>query len=80
MGHRVRELDEIKAQIAKTEAELQRRLDAQQASIDLQLKLFIAEADGLGFFRSVDSVEQSTNPYEGGTSTSPNDPLYPSSN
>ena len=57
MRHRVRELDEIKAKLAETEAKLQRRLDSQQESIDLQLKLFLHEADGLGLFRPEDSLD-----------------------
>lgn len=55
MRHRVRELDAIKAKVAETEAGLQKRLDAQQESIDLQMKLFLHEADGLGFFPSEDT-------------------------
>lgn len=50
MQHRVRELDEIKAKIDETEAKLQRRLDSQQEVVELQLKLTLAEANGLGFF------------------------------
>lgn len=41
----------------ETEANLQGRLDSQQESIDLQLKLFLHEADGLGLFRPEDSLD-----------------------
>ena len=58
MRDRVRELDAIKAKVAETEAKLQRRLDSQQESIDLQLKLFLQEADGIGFFRASDAFER----------------------
>lgn len=50
MQHRVRELDEIKAKIAQTEANLQKRLESQAESVDLQLKLMLREADGHAFF------------------------------
>lgn len=58
MQHRVRELDEIKAQVAETEAKLQRRLDSQQEVVDLQLKLTLAEANGLGFFNEEGPVSR----------------------
>lgn len=54
MRHRVRELDDIKAKIAESEAKLQKRLDSQQESVDLQLKIMLREADGHGFFRPED--------------------------
>jgi uncharacterized protein (TIGR03067 family) len=41
------------------EAKLQKRLDSQPESIDLQLKLFLLEADGAGFFRTPGSIESS---------------------
>ncbi len=55
MRHRVRELDEIKAKVAESEARLQKRLDSQQESVDLQLKIMLREADGAGFFRAEDA-------------------------
>lgn len=54
MRHRVRELDDIKAKIAESEAKLQKRLDSQEESVDLQLKIMLREADGHGFFRRED--------------------------
>lgn len=50
MQYRVRELDDIKAKIKETEANLQKRLDAKEESIDLQVKLMLQEADGLSVF------------------------------
>ena len=50
MQHRVRELDDIKAKVAVTEAKLQRRLDSQEEAIDLQLKVLLREAAGEAFF------------------------------
>jgi hypothetical protein len=50
MQHRVRELDEIKAKVAEMEAKLDKRLRSQQEAVDLQLSIFLREADGLGFF------------------------------
>jgi hypothetical protein len=50
MQYRVRELDEIKAKVAETESKLQKRLDNQHSSVDLQVKILLQEADGLGFF------------------------------
>lgn len=86
MRHRVRELDDIKARLAETEAKLQRRLDSQQESVDLQLKLFLAEADGLGFFSSEASLKRSadwpmfhsTQPVPRPTGVSPLKPTNPS--
>ena len=54
LRHRVRELDDIKAKIAESEAKLQKRLDSQEESVDLQLKIMLREADGHGFFRRED--------------------------
>ena len=56
--HRVRELDEIKAKVAETEALLQKRLDTQQESVELQLKIMLREADGFGFFHNEDARSQ----------------------
>jgi hypothetical protein len=50
MQHRVRELDEIKAKVVEMEAKLDKRLRSQQEAVDLQLSIFLREADGLGFF------------------------------
>lgn len=55
MRHRVRELDDIKAKIAESEAKLQKRLESQQESVDLQLKIMLREANGQGFFRPEDA-------------------------
>ena len=54
MRHRVHELDEIKAKVKETEAKLQKRLASQQEAVDLQLKIMLHEADGLGFFHKND--------------------------
>ena len=59
MQHRVRELDEIKAKVAESEAKLQNRLDSQQESVDLQLKLMLREVDGDGFFLKDDVASHS---------------------
>ncbi len=59
MRHRVRELDDIKAKIAESEAKLQKRLDSQEESVDLQLKIMLREADGHGFFRREDVQSES---------------------
>jgi hypothetical protein len=59
MQHRVRELDQIKASIAESEAKLQKRLDSQQESVDLQLKLMLREVEGDGFFRKGDAASHS---------------------
>ena len=50
MIYRVRELDEIKAKVAESEAKLQKRLASQQESVELQLKIMLREAEGQGFF------------------------------
>ncbi len=50
MQKRVQELDVIKAKVAETEAKLQKRLDSQKESIELQLQIMVREADGLGYF------------------------------
>ena len=55
MQVRVKELDEIKAKVAETEAKLQKRLDIQKEAIDLQMQIMIREADGLGFFPTTNS-------------------------
>jgi len=55
MQVRVKELDEIKAKVAETEAKLQKRLDIQKEAIDLQMQIMIREADGLGFFATTNS-------------------------
>lgn len=55
MQLRVKELDEIKARVERMEAKLQKRLDSREEAVDLQLKLFLRDAEGLGFFRSEDS-------------------------
>lgn len=85
MRRRVQELDDIKARLAKTEAQLQKRLDSQQESIDLQLKLFLSEADGLGFFSSEDALDESaalrtikvTQPVPGTPGGNPSKPANP---
>ena len=51
MQIRVSELDEIKAKVAETEASLKRRLADQDEAIELQMKLILRQADGLGFFQ-----------------------------
>ncbi len=65
MQHRIRELDEIKAKVAETEASLQKRLDSQQQVVDLQLKLTLAEANGLGFFSKKDEGPRLNAPVPG---------------
>ena len=60
MLQRVKELDEIKAKVAETEAKLQKRLDSQKEAIDLQMQIMIREADGLGFFGTSNAVGNST--------------------
>lgn len=66
MQLRVKELDEIKARVDKMEAKLQQRLDTREEAVDLQLKLFLRDAEGLGFFRSADnSVGPYYHAYEG---------------
>ena len=54
MRHRVRELDEIKRRVAKMEAQLARRLKLGNEAVELQLKIFVRDAEGLGFFRTED--------------------------
>lgn len=67
MRHRVRELDDIKAKLVETEAKLQKRLNEQQQAVDLQLKIMLREAAGLGFF----------NPDEASANASPNVTIRP---
>lgn len=55
MQLRVKELDDIKARVEQMEAKLQQRLDTREEAVDLQLKLFLRDAEGLGFFRSGDA-------------------------
>jgi hypothetical protein len=50
MQYRVRELDDIKAKVSETEANLQKRLDSKDEAIDLQVNVMLQEADGFGFF------------------------------
>ncbi|MEQ1827418.1 MAG: hypothetical protein ABL921_15780 [Pirellula sp.] len=76
MRHRVRELDDIKAKIAESEAKLQKRLESQQESVDLQLKIMLREANGQGFFRPEDAPRPKSgqqnlgsNPLSGGSRT-----------
>ena len=52
---RVRELDDIKAKLAETEAKIQKRLASRDEAVELQFKLMLREADGLGFFRNGDA-------------------------
>lgn len=52
---RVRELDDIKAKVAETEAKIQKRLASRDEAVELQFKLMLREADGLGFFRNGDA-------------------------
>jgi len=59
MQVRVKELDEIKAKVAETEAKLQKRLDIQKEAIDLQMQIMIREADGLGFFATASTAGSS---------------------
>jgi len=46
----VKELDAVKTKVAESEAKLQKRLQNAQEAIDLQMKIFKLEADGLRLF------------------------------
>ena len=60
MQHRVTELDKIRARVAEMEASLQKRLDARETVVDLQFRLYLQEADGLGFFPKGDRATTAT--------------------
>lgn len=57
MELRVKELDEIKARVEEMDANLQKRLGSREEAVDLQLKRFLREAAGLGFFRPEEESE-----------------------
>ena len=63
MQYRVEELDKIKRKVRETEANLEKRLNQKNESIDLQVKLLFQEADGLSVFGSTPStvIGRSTN-------------------
>lgn len=50
MKARGKELEDIRARLAKLEAQLERRREKKQEIIDLQMKVALNEADGLGFY------------------------------
>lgn len=50
MKARGKELDDIRARLAKLEAQLARRREKKGEIIDLQMKVALNEADGLGFY------------------------------
>lgn len=50
MKARGKELDDIRARLAKLEAQLERRRSKKDEIIDLQMKVALNEADGLGFY------------------------------
>jgi hypothetical protein len=50
MKDRGKELDDIRARLAKLEAQLERRRSKKDEIIDLQMKVALNEADGLGFY------------------------------
>lgn len=56
MQHRVRELDEIKKRVTNMEGKLKRRLNSRDEVVDLQFRLLVHEADGLGFFAPGDDI------------------------
>lgn len=50
MKARGKELEDIRARLAKLEAQLERRREKKREIIDLQMKVALNEADGLGFY------------------------------
>ena len=50
MKARTKEVKEIQARVEKLEAQLDRRREKKAEIIDLQLKVVLNEADGLGFY------------------------------
>lgn len=50
MGRRQAELDQVKQRVARLEALFERRQAAKEEIIELQLKMTVAESEGLGFF------------------------------
>ncbi len=52
MKRRQAELEEMASRLRKLEEQLARRRDRMQEIVDLQIKVLINEADGLGFFSS----------------------------
>ena len=61
MQYRVEELDKIKRKVRETEATLQKRLEAKDESIDLQVKLLFQEADGISVFGNSVSPSNGSN-------------------
>jgi len=76
MLERVRELDEIKAKVAETEAKLQRRLDSQEEAVDLQLKIMLREADGFGFFPDQSNANRQRPQFGRGVGRNQLQPIY----
>ena len=67
MEHRRRELQEIKKGLADMESRLEKREAAKEQIVGLQSKLFVNEAQGLGFFRDPERYRKDeTAPFPGG--------------
>ena len=71
MKARISELDEIKARVAAMETRLEKRLQAKAEIIELQKKVLLSEADGLGFFGPTDAQPTASRYYD----TNPNVPV-----
>jgi hypothetical protein len=62
MKRRERELEEIEERVAKLSALLERRRERRREIVDLQVKVLLSEAEGMGFFSS--GASGGENPYE----------------
>ncbi|MDX1964166.1 MAG: hypothetical protein SFX18_13515 [Pirellulales bacterium] len=72
MQYRVRELDEVKKKVQELEAKLEKRLQSSQEAVDLQYKVILREADGMGFFGGGGSPLPGTGPLGDVISSTPN--------
>ena len=57
MKHRHQSFDEVKKGLEEMESRLSKRADAKEEIVDLQLKLYVNDAEGLGFFAAPDGSE-----------------------